>query len=411
MTFSRIAIVVFVIAANVIFSATAEEAAHGEVSACAARGLAKGARCRYTEEVLSRQRMRGVMLGNNLSDADYADLAAMGATLVRFQIHGTDEERKKGLCRKWSLKEEAFADHYAVIDSRLDYFEKVLVPAARRHGFKVVVDHHGSVGGRLPGGELRMVHDRDFADAFVEAWDRIARRCAPYADVLYGYDLHNEPLQEKEPLDGCDYWTCQLRAAVAVRRHDSSTPVIFSVNGWDSPEFFKGLQPVDMDNAIYQVHFYSPGEFTHQGIHTDQGIVADNAQKFGKVWPRPAVDGRPIWDFSFVKAAAQPVRDFELLYGAKIFVGEFSAPAYAKGAEHFIGDVIAVCEEFGWDWTYHAFREAPVWSVEYEPEPSWTSASGERPKLIPCADSARKRVLLDGFNGIVHRSTAPIEVK
>ncbi|NLE54436.1 MAG: glycoside hydrolase, partial [Lentisphaerae bacterium] len=52
-------------------------------------------------------------------------------------------------------------------------------------------------------------------------------------------------------------------------------------------------------------------------------------------------------------------------------------------------DCIAIFEEYGWDWTYHAFRESPIWSVEM---------TGTVDKAVPAtADTPRKRVLLEGF--------------
>lgn len=51
---------------------------------------------------------------------------------------------------------------------------------------------------------------------------------------------------------------------------------------------------------------------------------------------------------------------------------------------------IHVFEEFGWDWSYHAFREYAGWSVEHEGEDSKS--------LRPSADTPRMRALLRGFN-------------
>ena len=365
-------------------------------------------KCRYSERVKSLPRLRGVMLGDNLKESDYADLAAMGATLVRYQMHATKAEVKRGFKADAQTREDMFAGYDLWIDGRLDYLESTLVPAARKYGFKVVVDHHGSVGNRLPGGELRMVHDRAFADKFVATWARIAARCVKFADVLYGYDLQNEPVQDLLQLEGCDYWTCQKRAAEAVRAIDPKTPIIVEAAEWDAPNAFRYLSPLDMDDIIYQVHLYQPGSYTHQGIHTDQGIVANKGQKYGKCWPRPPQGGEPAWDYTYVKRNAQTVRDFELRHGAKIFVGEFSAAAWAPGAENYIGDVIALCEEYGWDWTYHAYREATCWSVEHASDPSGRMEKGRfaHPAVVPSADTPRRCVLLDGFRGIVHKSSS-----
>ena len=72
-------------------------------------------------------------------------------------------------------------------------------------------------------------------------------------------------------------------------------------------------------------------------------------------------------------------------------MGEFSAASYAPGAERYLRDCISLFEEYGWDWTYHAFREADVWNVE--------KARNAAGKYAPAADTPRKRALLDGFAG------------
>ena len=89
------------------------------------------------------------------------------------------------------------------------------------------------------------------------------------------------------------------------------------------------------------------------------------------------------------------MRDFEQRHGARIFVGEFSAMCYAEGADKYIADCISIFKEYGWDWTYHAFREWEGWSVEH------TTKDGikEPRDFIPSADNPRKRVLIRGLKG------------
>ena len=59
-------------------------------------------------------------------------------------------------------------------------------------------------------------------------------------------------------------------------------------------------------------------------------------------------------------------------------------------------------EEFGWDWSYHAFREWGGWSVEHASE-----APG-RP-FVPSADNPRRRALLDGFRALRADGDSPSE--
>jgi len=62
-----------------------------------------------------------------------------------------------------------------------------------------------------------------------------------------------------------------------------------------------------------------------------------------------------------------------------------------------LSDCIDIFEEYGWDWSYHAYREWTGWSVEDENQPM------NIPKPAT-ADTDRKKVLLSWFA----KNTKPI---
>ena len=143
---------------------------------------------------------------------------------------------------------------------------------------------------------------------------------------------------------------------------------------------FKALRPLDMKDVIYEVHLYAPMKFTHQGV--SQGCPCEPTR-----WP----DAAKGWNREYLRSILAPVREFQLKYGARIYAGEFSAIAWADGAEKWLADAISVFGDYGWDWTYHAFREWNGWSVEHE--------GPDAQHMTPAADTPRKRALLDGFRG------------
>lgn len=105
----------------------------------------------------------------------------------------------------------------------------------------------------------------------------------------------------------------------------------------------------------------------------------------GAKWPDVAKE----WNREFIREHLAAVRAFERRTGGRIYIGEFSAAIWAEGAENYIADCIAVFREYGWDWTYHAFREYAGWSVEHE---------GTDPQHIrPSPDNPRMRVLKAGL--------------
>ena len=323
--------------------------------------------------------LRGCMLpGRATTEDDIETLHQWGATLARFQI-----------TRNWSaVDDNQDLDEYARwVDSRLDNLVDVL-RWARARDMRIVVDLHALPGGRGKRREMNMFRDKRYADAFVDTWRRIATRCAPIVQsmgpVIYGYDLVNEPVQlGRAPYD---YWTLQRLAAEAVREIDPDTAIIVESNGWDAAPSYAYLSPLAMDNVIYQVHVYTPMEFTHQGVH--------NAPT-GPKWPDP----EKKWTQDFLRTLLVPVRAFEQRHHARIYVGEFSAAAWAPGAENYLRDCIGLFEEYGWDWTYHAFREAPVWDVDKE--------GPDGGHMVPAKeDTPRKKALLDGFRREPHRRHA-----
>ncbi|MBR3084809.1 MAG: cellulase family glycosylhydrolase [Kiritimatiellae bacterium] len=311
-------------------------------------------------------RRRGCMLpARDTTEDDIETLRSWGATLARFQI-----------MRNWSGRDDNqdLEEYAAWIDSRLDNLEDVLRWAGAR-GMKIVIDLHTPPGGkRARDGQMNMFEDDRFADAWIDTWRRIATRFRGNP-AIYGYDLINEPSQKERVRN--DYWTLQRRAAETVRAIDPDTPIIIESDGSDAPAAYAWLSPLRMDNVIYQVHVYAPMLFTHQGVH---------GRTSGEKWPDP---GRK-WDKDFLRETLRPVREFALRHNARIYVGEFSAIAWAEGAENYLRDCIDLFEEYGWDWTYHAFREWKGWSVEYE--------GPDIGHMAPSEDNPRKRVLLEGFN-------------
>lgn len=320
----------------------------------------------YTPDVAARPRLRGVMSpARDMNEDDFKTLKAWGATLLRYQMvrnwHGVNTNQDLDEFDRW-------------LNSKLDNFDKVVLPIAERNGMKVVLDLHVPPGGRTD--DMNMFYEEKYANHFIETWRHIARRFKGRKG-LYGYDLINEPRQSRPAKSGMDYWSLQRRAAEAVCSEDPHTPIVIESNCWDSPSAFTYLSPLKLTNVIYQVHMYAPMAFTHQGVLS--------SYKSSNHYP-DAVKG---WNGAYMRNVMKPVRDFQLKHGARIYVGEFSAVAWADGADRYLADCISLFEEYGWDWTYHAFREWNGWSVEHEgPDAQY---------LVPSDDNPRKRVLLNAF--------------
>ena len=327
----------------------------------------------YPDAVRDRGLMRGVMLPIDLEkirEDDFATLEQWGATLVRYQM-------SKHWADRWAWERNEDFDKY--MDFALGILATNVLPWAEKHGQKVVVDMHATPGARNDRNENRMFYEDRYADHYVAVWRRIAERFKGDRRI-YGYDLVNEPLQSWPAPHS--YLHLQLAAARAIREADPDATIIVAANGCGDPAGFATLSPLAMDNIIYQPHFYSPHEYTHQGVF-------DRRDAGTRRYPDPGMG----WDKEYIRRQLAPVRDFQLRHGAKIYVGEFSAAVWAPGAGDYLRDCIEIFEEYGWDWTYHAFREWDGWSVERE----WKGMENGCDAFVPSADNPRKRALLDGF--------------
>lgn len=326
-------------------------------------------RVRYPDSVMKEGRRRGVMLpGCDPTEEDFATLGEWGATLARYQMTNCPQGGVTNLpiYRAWMAH-------------KLDHLEQVVIPCARRYGMKVVVDVHGPPGGRHPDMNFRLFDDESYLNEFLDLWRGIARRFKGVSEI-YGYDFANEPFQKGA--HRFNYWEVQRLAAEAVREIDPDATLIVEANHMDLPRAFSYLSPLAMDNVIYQVHMYEPGIYTHQGVtpKDPRGLA------YGGVMP----DGSRL-NRDYLKRQLAPVLEFQRRHTAKIYVGEFSAICWAEGAGDYLTDCISIFEEYGWDWTYHAFREWACWSVEHEGLSRETMSSSQ--------DNPRRRALLNGLKG------------
>lgn len=321
--------------------------------------------CEYSAAVTNGPRLRGFMSpSRKMREEDFEEMSRMGVTLLRYQM-----------IRGWGkLHVNSDLDDFnAWLDGKLDHLETVVLPAAEKYGFKVVIDLHSPPGGRNRGKEMEMFFDTRCASAFKEAWLKIARRFKgnPF---LYAYDLVNEPKQVRPTSPGMGCLELQYEVAKAIRTVDPVTPISVESNFNCNLDTFGFMEPLPLKDIIYQVHFYRPMKYTHQGIGSNKNVS-------GLKYP----DTSRGWTKECLRARLSTVREFQRRFGAKIYVGEFSVCAWAEGGERYLEDCISLFEEYGWDWTYHAFREADCWSVEHQGISMGT--------LVPVSTTSRKEVL------------------
>lgn len=296
-------------------------------------------------------RLRGAMIGPDITDDDLLEFGQIWkANHIRWQLI-------------WGGFPRSPADHANLAEYR-HWLERALsrleqaLPVCRKAGLLVTVDLHTPPGGRNEASECRIFHDREFQEAFIEIWEEIAKRFRE-SDVVWGYDLVNEPVEGSVALGLRNWQQLAEETARRIRMIDRKHAIIVEPAPWGSPSSIALLDPLDVEGVVYSVHMYVPHSFTHQGVY-------DNP--VGVVYPGH-IDGR-WYDRDTLRKVLSPVINFQKEYGVHIYIGEFSAIRWAPGdsAYRYLRDCIEIFEGNGWDWAYHAFREWDGWSVEHGPD-------------------------------------------
>ena len=317
-------------------------------------------------------RLRGVMHGPRFVEKDLRDLAVTwGANQVRWQLNWTPMKKAEDAAQDLDAYD-------AWLDGALSECDKAL-DACEKFGLMALVDLHTPPGGRAGLGVCRMFAEQHYQDKLVEVWDRIARRYKG-RPAVYAYDLLNEPVEGRVAEGLLNWRDLATKVTKTIRAVDPGKPVVFEPGPWGSPDGFDTTTPLDLDRVIYSFHMYRPHAFTHQGVHgASTGLVY------------PGIMGRLRWDKERLREAMMPAIDFQRTFNVHLYVGEFSAIRWApdNSAHRYLRDVIDLLEEYGWDWSYHAFREWDGWSVEHGPDPD-----DHAPSTTP---TDRQKLLCDWF--------------
>ena len=324
-------------------------------------------RLKYSHTVSEKPPMRGVMSPSKYIPNDLTVLSSWNANLIRWQMNGGNNEKD---FLKW-------------LDSKISDLDQALSENTQKKlGINFIIDLHSAPGGRGLNGDFNMYYNEEYAQTFFKSWEILANHYKGREGV-WAYDLINEPLQTRPAIEGRDYLTIQFEAAKRIRQIDQSTPIIIESNRWDNPSTFNYISPLPLNDIIYEVHMYIPHSFTHQNVGTGVKWSSEKSRSYPGL-----IDGKE-YNRDVLEEFLRPTIEFQKLFGARIFLGEFSAVRWADGADAYIDDVISIAEKYGWDWTYHAYREWNGWSVEHVEDHSKVEMANEITK--------RKAVLLKYF--------------
>ena len=329
----------------------------------------------------SLKNIAGVNVDQNLDEAGYRDIYALGFRYVRLSFP------RKPLV--------STSPPYEMDPVSVSILEKNIT-FARAAGIRILVDPHYFPGmsGRYSMKPTDQIWgDPVFEDALVRFWSSFSKRFSETDDVFFAYDLLNEPSppQYVKGRDRCSYLEALYgRIIAAIRENDPSRLLVVqfpmalgptgkSTNQMDGARCFANAK---WDNVAYSFHMYDPGQFTHQGVA-------------GFPYPISLYkkDGRDSV-VKYLRKRLDVVRAWQDRNGSPVFVGEFGASIYS-GAEgdQYIRDLLMLFDEYGWGWFFHSFREADVWNPEM---PSFgNELSDDSPKSLridALSLSAKRRI-------------------
>jgi|GEM_PF-2246901 len=228
-----------------------------------------------------------------------------------------------------------------------------VTPYFRNAGIGIILDLHppGSAGEAVHSALEQLSAART---QFVETWKFLANQFKNDTAII-GYDILNEPNMRVATWNTLANQTIQ-----GIRTIDAFKPVILeSVNG--NPDRLRNLPTfAARDRVVYSFHMYHPLTYTHQGVIDPDGNG-----------PKPLLPSRNLT--SQVRKEAieklEGVRRWQREKQIRLYVGEFSVNRNAPGATDYLNLCLRKFEQYGWDWTYHAYRESPIWRLT-EGDPS-----------------------------------------
>jgi len=219
-------------------------------------------------------------------------------------------------------------------------------------GLNVMLNMHHAVGAYCDNGESTLFVEPEEQERFICLWEELERR---YIGENCIFEILNEPVT-------ADYESWNELASRTIRRLHAINPsrrlMVGSVR-YNSPAWLSKLRTYNDDRIVYNFHFYSPTEFTHQRciLNTEQMIwnrvmpypgKIDRYLEYREYMNKSNQDlyGLDCMDHRYIERCMQPVLEFMDAHPDEIICcNEFSCMSHIelRQREDWYRDVIAFC--------------------------------------------------------------------
>ena len=222
---------------------------------------------------------------------------------------------------------------------------------AKDQDLKLILVMHIPPGGFQGGSKKgrKLWNRRKNKKRLIELWQEIARRHSDDPAIL-GYSLMNEPT----PVKGLRQWqNFANKITKAIRDIDQNHMIVIeeSYNRRDentNNRFFI----LDDPNALYDMHFYEPFQYTHQGINVEGDF--DPQLKDQITYPNEELNK------DFLRAELENRISFLEENNVPIIVAEFGTNVRSfedgKGGLSWVSDVIDLFNEKNIGYTFYAYH-------------------------------------------------------
>jgi hypothetical protein len=257
-----------------------------------------------------------------------------------------------------------------------DVFEKITsyLDEAKKHGITVVLDLHKI---RNPNAKTyrkdRNGRSADFwkdesnLKIMVSFWEKVAALCKDREEAIW-FDIFNEPLDWNDFPSYPKKWPVWAQTIVdRIRAIDSNHAIVVEPGPGGLCWGYRTFPKLKGENIIYSLHNYQPHLYTHQGVHTLANTDLAKTYVKEKSWPGYYKKEGGMWNKERLIKELAPALNFQKRHNVRMYVGEFGVIRWADNGAQYLRDNIELFEKWGWDWSYHAFREWHGWSFEYEP--------------------------------------------
>lgn len=243
-----------------------------------------------------------------------------------------------------------------------------IVKAAQTQGLAVIIDIHPESDYKK-----QVRSEGGAVEKFGDLWRALATHFASYPADLTFFEVMNEP----ENPDSNQWIGIQAQAVAAIRSVAPQNTIIVSGARWSDIDQLLQLQPIGDPNLIYNFHFYTPHNFTHQGAtwsselesHLAKGVPypskPEDATQLQQEVPTP-LEKYQITQYAYdnwnaariaseIDIAAQWARDRHVPLTCNEF-GVFRQYANPDQRAAWIHDVRTILEKDGIGWTMWDYR-------------------------------------------------------